>query len=343
MSAARRGAIIGFGNAAEHGHLPGWLNHPDFEIVAVADARSERRALAKTLLPEIGIYSTHEELLASESLDFVDIASPPAFHRDAVLAAAAAGLHVLCEKPLVTTVEDYRPIRKAVDAAGVVLHAVHNWKFSEAFLCLEDIIRSGRIGAIEHIVFEVERNGWSVSDDDWRIRKSIAGGGILVDHGWHNFYLILSLAAQTPTSVHATLERRRYLDAEIEDTAACEIAFPGLSAEVHLTWAAMRRRTRWLLHGSSGRVAIDDDVIEIDNGAGHRAHKLVAGLSAGSHHPDWFPGVLQSFRREIEEPEGRGRNRAEAEWCLVLLDRAYASAAQAGCALPLSAPAALFV
>lgn len=335
------GAIIGFGNVAEKGHLPGWLSHPDFRIVAVAEPSAERRAMAETLLPGVSLYSGFDELFARQGLDFVDIASPPAFHRDAIVAAARAGAHVLCEKPLAVTIEDYRPARRAVDAAGIALHTVHNWKHSEAFRLLLGIVQAGTIGKLEHIRFETERNGWSVSDGDWRIKRSVAGGGILVDHGWHNFYLILTLAAQDPVSVAATLERRRYVDAEIEDTALCRIEFPDLTAEIHLTWAAEGRRTRWTVTGERGRVVINDDTVDIDAGGVRRSQKLSGGLSAGSHHADWFPGVIESFRREIDEPSVRGANRSEAEWCLALLDRAYASAAAGGGTLPLVPPMSL--
>lgn len=336
MTAARRGAIIGFGNVAEKGHLPGWLNHPDFEIVAVAEPSAARRGVAEELLPAASLYSGIDELLAREALDFVDIASPPVFHRDAIIAAARAGAHILCEKPLAVTLDDYRPARHAVETAGVVLHTVHNWKHAEAFRVLRGILQAGTLGRLKHVRFETERNGWSASDGDWRIKRSVAGGGILVDHGWHNFYLILTLAEQDPVSVAATLERRRYVDAEIEDTALCRIEFADLTAEIHLTWAAERRWTRWTVTGERGRVVIDDDTVDVDAGGERRLQKLSPGLSAGSHHADWFPGVIESFRREIDEPSVRGANRIEAEWCLALLDRAYASAAAGGG--PLTAP-----
>jgi predicted dehydrogenase len=76
MSSARRGAIIGFGNVAEKGHLPGWLDATDFEIVAVADPAPQRRAQAAKLIPGARTYAEYDELLARESPDFVDIASP---------------------------------------------------------------------------------------------------------------------------------------------------------------------------------------------------------------------------------------------------------------------------
>jgi hypothetical protein len=87
---------------------------------------------------------------------------------------------------------------------------------------------------------------------------------------------------------------------------------------------------------------IDDDHIEIDRNGRSEARQLRSGLSAGSHHADWFPGVIDSFRRELGDPRVRGTNLREAEWCLALLDQAYASAAVSGDRTALPTPDELF-
>jgi len=97
MTPSRHGAIIGFGNVAANGHLPGWRERSDFDIVAVAEPDPQRRALAIELIPGVRTYADSAALLRQERLDFVDIASPPALHAPAIVAAAHAGLHVLCE------------------------------------------------------------------------------------------------------------------------------------------------------------------------------------------------------------------------------------------------------
>ncbi|MFI5366989.1 MAG: Gfo/Idh/MocA family protein, partial [Candidatus Binatia bacterium] len=113
QSALRRGAIIGFGNVAAHGHVPGWRDHADFEIVAVADPDPARRALAAELIPAVRLYASGDELLQHERLDFVDIATPPTTHGLWIIAAANAGVHVLCEKPLTTLWSEYAALRAA--------------------------------------------------------------------------------------------------------------------------------------------------------------------------------------------------------------------------------------
>jgi predicted dehydrogenase len=336
MTATRQGAIIGFGNVAVNGHLPGWRAQPDFRMVAVCDPDPLRRQLAAELIPGVRTYADSATLLRDERLDFVDVATPPAFHRPAILAAAAAGVHVLCEKPLTTSWAEYEAVRAAVERAGVVLHTVHNWKYSEAFRAAHALLGSGALGALSAVAFDTARNGCAAaSGDNWRVRAAVAGGGILVDHGWHAFYLLLALAEERPYRIRAALDRRRYLDAEVEDTALCAVEFPSLTAEIRLTWAARQRRTCWELVGDAGRLTIDDDRLTVHGRCAPHSQRLATALSAGSHHPEWFAGVVDAFRREIADPAARRENLAEAELCLLMLHLAYASGAQNARPLPI--------
>ena len=327
----RRGALLGFGNVAEKGHLPAWLQRRDVEIVAVLDADAERRSLAARVLPEASVYEDAGALFRRERLDFVDIATPPALHAPLIVQAARHRCHVLCEKPLATSAADYRMVVRAVSEAGVTLFTVHNWKHSEPFRRISRILREDGIGALKGIRFETVRNGQSVTvGEEWRTRAEIAGGGILVDHGWHNFYLLLGLTGERPLRVRAVTERRRYAAADVEDTAECRIEFPSLTAEVHLTWAGAERRTSWHLQGEHGSLRLDDERLEVRRGARHEAHELPESLSAGSHHPEWFGGVIEEFLAEVDGHTPRGTNLSEAECCLAILDLAYRSARAGG-------------
>src|SRR2546430_15367633 len=96
-----RGAIIGLGNVALAGHLPGWLRCRDVEIVAATDVEPARRAAIEALVPTVTWYDTAESLLARERLDFVGICTPPARPRPPGTAPPRSGPHRLCAKPLV--------------------------------------------------------------------------------------------------------------------------------------------------------------------------------------------------------------------------------------------------
>jgi predicted dehydrogenase len=324
MSRVYRGAIIGFGNVAAHGHLPGWQAQPDFTIVAVADPDAARCAEAQRLLPGIRVYADYEEVLLREPIDFVDIAAPPGRHAAVIEAAARAGVPVLCEKPLTTSVAEYRRLQSVVHNAGIALHTVHNWKYSEAFCAVREVLQAGTLGSLWRISFETERNGCAATTgDNWRMDPRLGGGGILVDHGWHTFYLLLAMAQQRPRRISARLEKRRYPTAEVEDTAHCMIEFPSLKGEIRLTWAAEMRRTRWVLNGSDGDLVLDEDRLRISAAHGSSDRRLNEGLSGSSHHPEWFRGVIDEFRTALSS---RNRsNLSEAALCVAMLEQAYAS------------------
>lgn len=338
----RRLAILGFGHVAEHGHLPAWLAREDFRVVAVAEPDADRRARAAARLPAAAIYADAAALLAAEAVEAVDVAAPPALHAPLVVAAARAGCHVLCEKPLATTVADFHAMREAAVAAGVALCTVHNWKHSAQFTALRRLLAEGAVGRPRRIRLETIRAGRAASvGGEWRGDRRIAGGGILVDHGWHAFYLLLDLAGERPQRVRATIERRRDRGAGVEDTATCRIDFPSLTGEIFLTWAGDVRRTSWLVGGSRGTVTLADDRGAVERPGGERRDLTFAGsLSEGSHHPDWFGAVIDDFASEIDDPARRGRNLADAECCVLLTALAYDSGAQGGRPLPVPAAAA---
>jgi predicted dehydrogenase len=334
----RRGAFLGFGNVAEHGHLPAWRERGGVTIVAVADSDAARRARAAELLPQARVYADATELLGRERLDFVDINTPPATHVPLITAAARHGCHVLCEKPLTTSVEQYQIAVDAVRAAGVTLFTVHNWKHSTPFGRLTSLVSEGKIGRLRHVRMESIRNGPSVTVGQyWRNQAAIAGGGILVDHGWHALYLLTALAAEEPLRIGAVVEKRRYTESDVEDTATCNIEFPSISAEIFLTWAGTERRTRWKVTGELGSVEIEEQELRVIHDGRHESHLLPESLSAGSHHPDWFAPVIEEFLDNVDARSRGSGNLAEAQRCLTLLTLAYQSAARGGEALPVPA------
>ncbi len=119
-----RGGIIGLGNVAIEGHLPGWTRRDDVEIVALSDTEAARRQPAEARLPAARWYDSVEDLLAHEPLDFVDICTPPASHGLLVCRALERGLHVLCEKPLVVAPDDLTRVARLAEETRRVVHTV---------------------------------------------------------------------------------------------------------------------------------------------------------------------------------------------------------------------------
>jgi predicted dehydrogenase len=330
----RRTALLGFGNVAAEGHLPAWLQRSDFRLVAIADPSAARRDLAAARVPAARVYASAAELLKSEPLDAVDIASPPLWHADLIARAAAAGCHILCEKPLATDLRSYAVARRAVRDAGVTLCTVHNWKYSQQFRRVSAMLAEGAVGRLTCVRIETVRKGRAVTvGDDWRSDAKTAGGGILVDHGWHSWYLLLSLARQRPLRLTCTTKQRLYTTDDVEDTAVCSVEFPSLRGEIRLTWAGSQRRSRWVLEGTQGKLTVDGSDMVLRRGRVTQRFSFASSLAEGSHHPDWFGAVIDEFARQIEAPSGIGDNLVEAETCLLLTRLAYDSAARRGAAL----------
>src|SRR5262249_48915635 len=151
---------------------------------------------------------------------------------------------------------------------------------------------------------------------DWRTNASVAGGGILVDHGWHAFYLLLNLVQAKPESVLAKMLIDRENPNSLEEAVQTLIKFPEADGYIHLTWRAKMRRNSIVVQGQCGTLLIDDDRLLLTT---HHAQReeipFPSALSAGSHHADWFQSLLPDFLTEIQTPSKRGANFREAGWC----------------------------
>ena len=322
-----RGAIIGFGNVAEHAHLPVWQRNKHFRIDVVLEPDPEQAQLARGLLPEARIYSGIETLPPCNDLDFVDICTPPCFHADLVLKACQAGLHVFCEKPLVTSFESLHEIWQSASQFGRVIFTVNNWKYAPLWAKVFELVHSDTIGVVRSMSLTVLRpphSGGGVSN--WRKCPEMAGGGILLDHGWHHLYLILSVMREPPLSISARMEYSEENGPDLEETVDLTIRFPNAEANLYLTWRGPCRRNFGRIRGDKGMLLLNDDhLILCRDGAPARRYDFPEALSAGSHHPEWMELVVEDFRREIFDARLRGANLIEGRWCTQLTHLAYQS------------------
>ncbi len=336
-----RGAILGFGKVAEKAHAPAFLARAsEFSIDAIAEPGAERRAAAAALFPGARLYASPEELLQRETrLDFVDIATPPHLHAKLALQGLQRRMNVLCEKPLSLNFKDFESLKAQAAGQGRSVFTVHNWKQAPIFAKAAEILGSKALGEIRHAELHVLRDKPAASaDGDWRTNPSLAGGGILVDHGWHAFYLLTSLLRQEPRMVTCRLQIPPQTGAEEEAALLIELATA--SAVVFLTWRAGHRSNWALFVGSRGTLELRDDRLELRlAGGASETFEFAEKLSAGSAHAEWFQAMLDPFRAEIEDPRQRGQNLKEAEACLQLLSHAYQSHRLGGKSVPLPVPA----
>jgi predicted dehydrogenase len=278
-----------------------------------------------------------DHLLSDETLDFVDICTPPSSHTTLIKQALDARLHVLCEKPLVTRVGDAQIVAAAATRAARVVHTVHNWLKAPICQKVSALVDKGTIGTVRSVNWQTLRTQPAVavgsdSSSNWRVDPAIAGGGILFDHGWHAFYCVARWAG-VPRGISALLENRRFHEWPLEDTATLTMDLHSGSAHIFLTWSANERANQIEIEGDRGRInAVDDNVI-LKSNSGERRWSCPPSLSEGSHHHDWFVGVADDFR--IAAMGGVKSNLEQAVMCAQLIDLAQRSSAAGGVRLSL--------
>jgi predicted dehydrogenase len=333
-----RGAFIGFGNVAAKGHLPGWQSCDDVRIVAATDALATRRDAFLEACPDARWHGSVDELLSGEQLDFVDICTPPGSHADLIERALQSGLHVLCEKPLVIRLPDAQAIAVASASAGRIVHTVHNWLKAPICLKISALIADGAIGRVRSTRWQTLRTQPAAAvvpegGTNWRADPAIAGGGILFDHGWHALYCVVRWAG-VPRGLAATLEKRRFREWPLEDTATVALDLASGTGHIHLTWAAEQRANTIEIDGEQGNIRVANDTVVLETRAGEQHWSCPPALSEGSHHQDWFVGVATDFRLAVTAND-KG-NLEEAMLCARLIDLAQRSSAAGGVRLSIA-------
>jgi len=221
-------------------HIKGYLRIPEqAKITAVSDvvaANAEKRA------QEVGgaeIFSDYNEMLAKADIDAVDICLPHHLHKDAIVAAANAKKHVLCEKPLCLTVQEAEAVQQAVSQNGITLMCAHNQLTMPPVARVKQMINEGTFGKVYEIrTTDSFFNRFDPKNMGWRAKRSMIGGGELIDTGYHPTYLLLYLASSEPVEVTAMLSKHRLEFMDGEDSAQVLVRFAdGAVGNIVTSWA----------------------------------------------------------------------------------------------------------
>ena len=241
-----RVGIIGLGIGRSH--IEGWRQHPQVEVVAVADADAQRLDQVGEQYKIATRYTSAEKMLAVERFDVVSICTPNKFHKELAIAAFEAGSHVLCEKPMAMNAEEGRAMLAAARRAGKRLMINFSYRFSAASRGLKTQVDSGMFGDFYFGRTVWHRRRGMPGFGGWFGTKALAGGGPLIDLGVHRLDLALWLMGYPkPTWVMGNTYdpiARRLADAagktyDVEDLAAAFIRFEnGATLVVEASWAA---------------------------------------------------------------------------------------------------------
>jgi predicted dehydrogenase len=256
MNTPLRVGIVGCGNVALNFHVPAYQAVPDrYRIVGLADPTAERLELGRVTagLPTDQIHGDAAGLLARDDVDVVDICTPQHLHRDVVVAAAAAGKHLLCEKPIAAVPADAAAMVTAAKDAGVILAVVHNYLFFPEVVALRQVIESGELGEIRTVRVDmlgvVDSPGAAGYRPQWRHDPAAAGGGVLMDM-LHGVYLAEHLLGVPVEAVSAFVDSATDGDA-VEGLALCRLEAGRRAAMVNVGWGHGPGGVA--VHGTRGR------------------------------------------------------------------------------------------
>ena len=234
-------AIIGAGGISA-AHAKGILAHPDrVECVALCDvSESNMQARSAQLGGERPCYVDWRKMLRQmgDRIDAVLICLPHHLHGRAIIDSAAAGKHILCEKPMCTSLTQADAIAAAVGKARITYMSAHNQLFLPVVRQAKRLIDAGKIGTIRWLRSQdcfVAGVDWFPGT--WRASARLQGGGELIDTGYHPCYRLLHLAGSPVKAVRGSMAR--FLQKiEGEDTASVQVRFAnGALGEVLTSWA----------------------------------------------------------------------------------------------------------
>jgi len=222
---AVRWGILGCGDVADHKGGPALYNVPGSELVAVMRRDEAKAAEFARRHHARRHYGRVDDLLADAEVDAVYVATPPNSHAELTCRAAAAGKHVLCEKPMAMTVAEAQTMIDACAEAGVQLMIAYYRRFWPVALKIREVLGSGVIGtpvfarAQNQSLYRPPEDG----STPWRVDPEVAGGGYLMDIGSHRIDLLVGLLGDV-AEVRATVDTMTF-DIAVDDSSALLMRF----------------------------------------------------------------------------------------------------------------------
>ena len=226
--------------ASRRGVLRGVVSRDQRRAGAFATRHGAARALV-----------SYPDLLADPKVDAVYIATPNALHVDQVVAAAAAGKHVLCDKPLALSAADARRAVAACEHAGVRLGITFQTRFHDNFDRFREVIQDGSLGEIR--VVQVEMSSGRTLLTGWRTDPALAGLGVINNIGVHAFDLTRFLLGAEVTEVTALTGHEQGLVPETLALVLLRYA-SGALACVNVNQSVARPHADITVYGTKGRV-----------------------------------------------------------------------------------------
>jgi len=316
-----RVAVCGCGGRGRD-HVLSLLALPEVDVVALAD--SDHAACARLrdeeLVPRgkpVSIFHTLEEQLRLARVDAVVLATPHQLHYGQARAALRAGVHVLVEKPMVTSTRQATALVDLARKQKRVLAIAHQGSCSSELRYIRRLLAEGKLGEITTVDGFISQDWLSRCRGTWRVSRELAGGGMLYDTGSHLLHAVLWLTGLKPVNVGAMVDNR---GTEVDVVSSVLVRFDNGAMGTLLANGDARTFSSGLrIVGTRGTVVTGAD-------GGRRAHSAVGRLLKYPPVKDHEMTVQSNF---IEAVRGRSEAASPGEWGVKLcrlMDGIYTSA-----------------
>jgi predicted dehydrogenase len=282
--------ILSFAHLHAEGYAGCLAAMPDATLLAIAD-EDEARGRAAAERYDADYVADVGALLARDDIQAAIICSENARHKELTLAAAEAGKHILCEKPLATTRADALAMIDACARHGVKLQTAFPVRFNAATVALREAVRAGEVGQ----PLAVAARNPGIFLGDWFADPDLAGGGAVIDHTVHVADALRWIFDAEFTEVYAEISTRIY-DIPVDDTGLLMLRMSnGLPVSLDTSWS---RPANWPIWGGvtidvigdRGVLSLDafNDNIQVVETQGP-SHALISTVASGD------PEMVRAF------------------------------------------------
>ncbi|MBI3666080.1 MAG: Gfo/Idh/MocA family oxidoreductase [Acidobacteria bacterium] len=292
---------------------------PPVEMKVIVGRHPQETERARQLFGWQEASTDWKKTVARPDIDLVDIATPGDLHCEMALAAAAAGKHLICEKPLANTLEEAKKMLAAVQKAKVRHLVMHNYRRVPAVALAKKMIEEGRLGQLYHFRARYLQD-WAMSPDlhlVWRFSAASAGSGALGDLGAHIIDLARYLCGEI-MEISATLETfirqrpvapgsKQMKKVTVDDAAEMIVRFQnGAVGTLEASRFARGRKNQntFEINGSKGSLAFDLEHLNVlkfydaEDAPDAQGFNEILCVSKGVHpYADnwWFDGHILGY------------------------------------------------
>lgn len=325
-----KGAIIGFGKIARTNHLEAFQSEEiqkSIAITSVVEINDETRETCKKDYKWINFYKSLDEMFADDKVDFIDISTPPKYHKEIIKWAVDKGIHIICEKPFTISYTEAKELYSNLIDSKVLFTPVHQYKYSSLwkhFKSFVDQLEDAKV-FIQFNVFRTGADpGLNVNDSPWRLNKEISGGGILSDTGFHYLYLSNWMLGQ-PNKVTTINHNLAHPNSQVEDTSQVTLEYDRGIIQINLTWASNSRKNEAKLLSKKGSLYYSGEEYLVKSIDDKNEIISVPNASDKSHYTGLYVNIFSKFVKDIQNKNFHKDGLKEAFNTIYLLEKCYES------------------